>query len=74
MSDKILRLPQVIDTTGLSKASIYRLERGGDFPKRVAISPGAVGWLVSELQAWIQERATHRGCLPPRVARRVDRP
>ncbi len=57
MSDKILRLPQVIDTTGLSKASIYRLERGGDFPKRVAISPGAVGWKSSAIQQWIEQRA-----------------
>ena len=53
MSDKILRLPQVIDTTGLSKASIYRLERGGGFPKRVAISPGRVGWRESELATWM---------------------
>ncbi len=57
MSDKILRLPQVIDTTGLSKASIYRLERGGDFPKRVAISPGAVGWKSSDIQQWIEQRS-----------------
>ncbi len=56
MPDKILRLPQVIDTTGLSKASIYRLERGGDFPKRVAISPGAVGWRQSEIREWIEQR------------------
>ncbi len=56
MPDKILRLPQVIDTTGLSKASIYRLERSGDFPKRVSISPGAVGWGQFAIQEWIKTR------------------
>ncbi|MCZ6741136.1 MAG: AlpA family transcriptional regulator [Alphaproteobacteria bacterium] len=54
--DKFLRLPQVIDQTGLSKASIYRLERQGDFPHRVSISPGTVGWRESEIDQWIDGR------------------
>ena len=53
MADTLLRLPQVLAATGLSKASIYRLERSRDFPKRVAISPGRVGWRESELTAWM---------------------
>jgi prophage regulatory protein len=56
MSDKILRLPQVLETTGLSKATIYRLERAGDFPKRVSLSPGAVGWGQTAVQEWINSR------------------
>jgi prophage regulatory protein len=56
MSDKILRLPQVINTTGLSKASIYRLEQSGSFPKRFSLSPGAVGWKDSQIREWIEQR------------------
>jgi prophage regulatory protein len=56
MNEKILRLPQVVETSGLSKASIYRLEQAGDFPKRVCLSPGAVGWEQSKVQEWIKTR------------------
>jgi prophage regulatory protein len=56
MNDRILRLPLVIEATGLSKASIYRLEQSGNFPKRFSLSPGAVGWKDSQIREWIEQR------------------
>ena len=71
-SDRIVRDPETKKMTGTSRTTRWRLEQVGKFPQRVQVSPGAIGWLYSELQDWIQERAKHRGCLPPRVGRPVN--
>jgi prophage regulatory protein len=42
--------------SGLSRSTIWRLERRGLFPKRVRISEGVIGWRLSELQAWVAGR------------------
>lgn len=44
--------------TGLSRTTIWRLERAGDFPKRIRLSAGAVGYRVSEIQVWLDSRQT----------------
>ncbi len=53
--NKLLPLKEVCNRTGLSKVSIWRLEREGNFPKRRQISPGRVGWLNSDINNWIEE-------------------
>lgn len=40
---RLLRLPQVMDITGLSKPTIYRMVETGAFPKQRKLSPRAVG-------------------------------
>ena len=57
---KILRLPEVIDRVGKSKASVYRDEAAGRFPKRMALGANSVGWLESEIDSWIEARAAER--------------
>lgn len=52
----ILRKREVEARTGLSDTSIDRLEAAGNFPKRVKISQGAVGWYSDEVQKWIKTR------------------
>ena len=47
--------------TGVSKATAYRLEAAGLFPKRRQLSVQAVGWLVSELEAWRDSRLAVNG-------------
>jgi predicted DNA-binding transcriptional regulator AlpA len=44
-----------------SKVHLWRLERDGAFPKRVHLSPRHVGWLASEIDAWLTARAAARG-------------
>jgi len=56
----ILRKPRVEQRTGLSGTTIWRLERRGEFPPHVRLSPGAIGWLESDIEAWIAERARER--------------
>lgn len=56
-NEKIIRLPAVKATVGLSRATIYRLIRLGDFPKPVKLGLHASGWLESSIQSWIRQRA-----------------
>lgn len=64
----ILRRKQVEARTGLSRSGIYaRLrfnpDRPGDhdptFPKPVNLGPRSVGWIESEVDAWIAQRVEH---------------
>jgi prophage regulatory protein len=57
---KILRIQDVKNITGLSSATIWRMEKSGAFPLRRQIGPHSVGWLSSELLQWIESRPTAR--------------
>lgn len=54
--DRILRLPDVIAATGLSRVSIWRKEKSGVFPARLRLGPNAVGWRASQIQQWLEDR------------------
>lgn len=53
---RFLRVKEIQEITGLSKTTIWRLEKCGKFPKRHKISSSAVGWLESEIEKWIEQR------------------
>lgn len=52
-NDKIIRLPEVKTSVGLSTATIYRLIKAGDFPAPIKLGKHASGWLESAVQTWI---------------------
>jgi prophage regulatory protein len=54
--DRMVRAKEMIRLTGLSRTSIWRLEKSGDMPKRRRISRGAVGWRLSEILIWLTSR------------------
>ena len=54
---RLLRFPAVRERTGLSRSTIWRLERRGTFPKHRRISANAVAWLEHEVNAWISARS-----------------
>jgi prophage regulatory protein len=59
MNDRVirmLRLPQVIDATGLGKTKIYELQAEGNFPLRIKITSHSVAWIEEEAQAWLADR------------------
>jgi prophage regulatory protein len=56
MTHKILRLPDVKKTTGLSRSSIYLRIANNEFPKAISLGGRAVGWLNSDIDEWINER------------------
>ena len=57
MAIKIQRLPSVIQDTGLSRGTIFRRVAAGEFPIPIPLGSGrAVGWIESEVQAWLAEQ------------------
>jgi prophage regulatory protein len=53
---KFLRFATVRERTGLSRSTIWRLERRGDFPKHRRISANAVAWVEEEVAQWMQSK------------------
>lgn len=51
--ETLIRLPEVIKRTGISRASIYRLINKSKFPSPVKISANAIAFVESEVNAWI---------------------
>lgn len=58
--NKILRLPEVIETVGLSKSTIYSFMRDGMFPKSVNLGSNSRGWLLNEVNSWLEHRIAER--------------
>lgn len=40
----------------LADTTIYEMEQRGEFPKRFNLSPRCVVWVLSEVEAWVEER------------------
>jgi len=55
MANSILRLPAVKARTGLSRSTIYLRVANDEFPKPISLGGRAVGWLESEIDAWLEE-------------------
>ena len=53
---KILRLNQVMEVTGLSRSSIYSFIKQKQFPIQVNIGKRAVGWYSEDISSWLNER------------------
>ena len=47
-----LRLPEVLERTGLSRSTIYVRLDHGRFPRPVPLGGHAVGWIESEVDEW----------------------
>ena len=52
--DRLLRIADVQEMTGLSRASVYKKVAEGLLPRPVRLSPRCVRWRKSELQATIE--------------------
>ena len=53
---RFLRFPAVRARTGLSRSTIWRLERHGGFPRHRRISRNAVAWAEHEVADWIRSK------------------
>lgn len=53
---RLLRLPSVIEKTGLSRSTIYRREAQGTFPSRIKVGIRTTAWLCADVDRWIGDR------------------
>ncbi len=60
MSNKILKLPEVMQITALSRSSIYSFCQENTFPKPISLGARAVGWVESEVLSWINQKVESR--------------
>ncbi len=56
INQKLLRLPQVKASTGLSKSSIYARIAEGTFPKQIPLGSRLVVWVEADIQNCINEQ------------------
>ncbi|MCK3828296.1 AlpA family transcriptional regulator [Pseudomonas sp. W2Aug9] len=57
---RIIRLKDVIDSTGLARSTIYKYIAEDVFPKPVSLGERSVGWVEGEVQDWILARIEDR--------------
>ena len=55
LPERILRIQEVINLTGLSRTTIWRMECKGEFPSRVQLGVGSVGWKANEVDDWLSK-------------------
>ena len=54
--DRLIDITEVCRVTSLSRTTIWRLERAGNFARRRRCSPNRVAWLLSQVLQWMSER------------------
>lgn len=58
---RLMRMSEVLSLTGIkSRSTIYELQAGGDFPQAVRLTGKAIGFVESEIHAWIRSRVEAR--------------
>jgi prophage regulatory protein len=57
---QLLRLPKVIQRTGLGRSTIYQMMSVGLFPAPVRLSKRAVAWPDAVIAKWIETRPQTR--------------
>lgn len=55
---RMIRSKELVKLTGLSRSSLWRLEKVNCFPPRRKLSTGTVGWSLKEVEEWIASRET----------------
>jgi len=60
MDNQIIKLTAVKELTTFSSATIYRLISKGEFPKQIKLSERSSGWLLEEVNAWLNSKIEQR--------------
>jgi prophage regulatory protein len=58
MTHKMIRLPTVIEQTGLSRSSIYLRMKNNKFPKSISLGDRAIAWLEADIEQWLEDKIT----------------
>lgn len=52
----IIRLPDVMARTGLSRSSVFLKVKKGEMPPPIKLGVRATGWVAEEIDTWIKQR------------------
>lgn len=61
ITSRLLRLPRVLDKTGLSKSTLYDYVKAGKFPRQVKLGVRSSAWREHEVDAWVSSRPVTEG-------------
>jgi prophage regulatory protein len=56
MKELIWRARKVLVATDLSKSTLWRLMKAGEFPQKIQLGPRAVVWRAEEIIRWCEDR------------------
>ena len=57
---RYLRLPEVLEMTGMGKTFIYDRMKEGTFPKQIQLGSRSVVWNEQEVIKWMEEQMASR--------------
>ena len=57
---KVLKIKQVAAEINVSVPQVYKLVSLGRFPKPIKLGERGSGWLITEIDAWLQSRVDLR--------------
>lgn len=52
-NEDMLRLPSVLQRTGLSRSTLYELIKKGRFPKQFKVTKRSSGWRLADVEEWL---------------------
>jgi len=55
MHTQIIRLPAVLERTGLGRSTLFAKIKAEQFPRQIKLGARSSGWLADEVDAWIQQ-------------------
>lgn len=55
---------QLLRLVPLSDRTIFNLEKRGEFPQRLAITPRRVAWYLNEVTEWMEKRRHQKPVMP----------
>jgi len=58
---RLMRIREVLQLCGLSRATLYREIKLRSFPAPVKLSARSVGWLQDDVMQWLDSRVAQRG-------------
>lgn len=56
LTEALLRLPDVLARTGLSRSALYKLVKEGKFSSPIELLGRTRAWPASEVDAWVLDR------------------
>ena len=56
--NRFMRLNEVLDITGLSRATLYRKIQAGTFPNQHKLAERCCGWKAYEVDIWLKNPVT----------------